>query len=761
MTDNSYINDVLVSIRVGHLHEAIEQLQSFIATNPYAGSISHALDDIVDDYRRMEGYWADGYHDPQLPGHFVFLAGRLMTLARTAIVESRRRSDPQWAPLVQADATAWRDDSLESVRQHLENDVAELGMLSLEQEHVAKERRNELFNAHFNFMASLVRHVIISRPWSFAEAEAWSELLLSPTLDPADIAELTSAITLAIMAAYDGQKLAVLCHVYLRSGDRIVQQRALVGLCLASVADNTPDVNVYNTVLSQLDGDEATIKRFEDDVTAVQVQLLHAAATTRDAQTIQREIMPDLTRYSMKSMRQAEDKPHTQEEEDEAMRDIIDPDAAEREVETVERRFSQMMDMQRQGVDIYFGGFSQMKRFPFFSRLDAWITPFTTDHPAVRQVLSGTKHHDLVEQLVGNMSFCDSDKYSFVFALATVIERLPPSLLEMMSHAKAISFGGDKQAAMGLGLISPEQAEQPAYIRAAYLQDLYRFFRLWQGRAMFRDPFDESLPEGYLFLAHRGWAHSPMNRHLDKIAAHLVRAKRHPEALYLLRAYPRDARQTYEYHMLVAQSLMATGLTAVTSAPDDSLDFHIAQALTLRPGDRTATACAARRAFQTNDYQTAATHYTALLEATPDNFTYQLCLATCQANLGRAEEALKTAYRLDYEYPDDKAVRRLLAWALTISAQYDKADDIYTALTLPEDAATQDLLSHGLCKWAAGSPRAASVLIARYLRHTAKIDTQMARREQFNTDVIRANRQFFDIVGITAEETELMAAMAC
>lgn len=755
MTDSSYIDDVITTATHGRLWEAIDKLLSFSVGNDYGSYIRPALDDIIDDYRRMEGYWADGYHDAQLPRHFMQLAGRIMALARAAQAECRRRRDPQWMPLVAADAKAWRMEGVAPVQARLESDMMEMGMLSLEPDHTAEPKRAQMLEAHYQFMAALVRHIVISRPWTYSEAAAWSEMMTSPTLDGADLAVITSAVSLALMAAYDGQKLALLSFIYTRTADETVRQRALVGMALASVADENPDMDVYGTIAGQIGDDQKTIDRFEADLCAVQTQLFYAAATMRDAQTIQQEIMPDLARYSMKSMRQAGESPADAPDDDEAMRSIIDPDADEREMETVEQRFTQMMDMQKQGSDIYFGGFSQMKRFPFFATIDSWITPFTAYHPQVRQAIAATGHRELVEQLVQNMSFCDSDKYSFVFALARVFNRLPPAMLEMMSHAKALCVGGaEGQAAMGLGLISPEQAAQPAYIRRNYLQDLYRFFRLWPGRAMFRDPFSETDAGRYIFLAHGGWAHSPMHRHFCKLAAGLVRTKRYAEALLLLEAYPKTAEQTYELHMLTAQSLMATGR-------GDKADSHIAAALAMRPDDRTAMACAARRAFQTGHYKQAAEHYAKLLEATPDNYAYQLCLATCQANLGQTDEALKAAYRLDYEHPDTIAVRRLLAWALTRAGQYDKADEIYAQLTAADPADPQDLLSHGLCKWAAGSPRAASAMIGQYLRRVCREDSQAARRARFNDDIIRANHDFLDHSQIVAEETEMMAAMAC
>ena len=52
----------------------------------------------------------------------------------------------------------------------------------------------------------------------------------------------------------------------------------------------------------------------------------------------------------------------------------------------MEESFQKMAEMQKQGTDIYFGGFSQMKRFPFFNELSNWFVPFYSHHPAVAEV---------------------------------------------------------------------------------------------------------------------------------------------------------------------------------------------------------------------------------------------------------------------------------------------------------------------------------------------------------------------------------------
>ena len=60
------------------------------------------------------------------------------------------------------------------------------------------------------------------------------------------------------------------------------------------------------------------------------------------------------------------------------MDDILNGDTSDKKIEEIEHSIRKMADMQKRGADIYFGGFSKMKRFGFFftlsrpSRLDPY-----------------------------------------------------------------------------------------------------------------------------------------------------------------------------------------------------------------------------------------------------------------------------------------------------------------------------------------------------------------------------------------------------
>jgi hypothetical protein len=166
-----------------------------------------------------------------------------------------------------------------------------------------------------------------------------------------------------------------------------------------------------------------------------------------------------------------------------------------RPLKTWKRGFSRFSDMEKQGSDIYFGGFSQMKRFPFFYTLSNWFVPFYLGHPALESVRKKLGENKFLQILFNSGPFCDSDKYSFALAMGSIIDKIPDSVKEMLNSGEAV-----------LGPVASNiDKESTTFLRRSYLQDLYRFFRLYPYRQDFRNPFENfsSVSGGPGFFFHQ------------------------------------------------------------------------------------------------------------------------------------------------------------------------------------------------------------------------------------------------------------------
>jgi hypothetical protein len=180
------------------------------------------------------------------------------------------------------------------------------------------------------------------------------------------------------------------------------------------------------------------------EIGELQLQLLLCMQTEEDNAEIQRDIMPTLIKNN--KFRMTRD--GIVESDDDSLNDILDSGSVDKNMAEMEEKMKKMMAMRDSGSDIYFGGFSHMKRFSFFYQLSNWFAPFSFDNPDVASVVRGTDG-ELIHKAISHGPFCDSDKYSFVFALSSVIDKLPAGVKEVVASGKLRLLQPDDQTNPG------------------------------------------------------------------------------------------------------------------------------------------------------------------------------------------------------------------------------------------------------------------------------------------------------------------------
>ena len=160
------------------------------------------------------------------------------------------------------------------------------------------------------------------------------------------------------MNQFDIYKFKTLTSIYQKTTDIHVRQRALVGWVL-SVFEGMDIFPEQDSIIKELCADASVTL----ELLSLQIQLFYSLDTEKDNDKIQRDIMPDIVRNSNLTVGRI----GIVEKEEDQLENILHQDAEDKRMEQMEEQVKKMMDMQKQGSDIYFGGFRQMKRFPFFS----------------------------------------------------------------------------------------------------------------------------------------------------------------------------------------------------------------------------------------------------------------------------------------------------------------------------------------------------------------------------------------------------------
>lgn len=703
------LHDQLVESR--DFAQALQGIRRLQGQTPGAFS-SGALEELENDYRLMADFMLKGFKDPQRNALYGRLVRSMSSLLRNMEVEVERKYDPFFSSLVRLTANTKLDPT--SIAQKLVKHVQEVAMLSLDEEQVRQQRSKELYEAHFYFIRNLFNAIVLSSQWNADMAHDMARLLSSPTIDAMDAQTLVSAITMATLNVPDPQKVIALTEVFSQADDETIRQRALVGWVFAIGNDG---FSLFPEVGKRV-GDLLAKPEVRKEVLQLQKQVVFCQNAARDQETLRNDIMPNI----MKNQDFEVSRFGIKEKEEDPMAEILHPDADDKKMEELEASFQKISDMQKRGADVYFGGFSHMKRFSFFYTLCNWFTPFYTEHPQLQHLTNTLLQSNFIKQLMLHGPFCDSDKYSFALGISSVYNSLPENIRNMMEQ-------GELQAGMPEG----ETTQSKAYIRRKYLQDLYRFAMLHDSRKRFANPFDEN----HVFLSAPLFA-TTMANEARNMQLFLLKQKKFALLSALLQAY---------YDAQNADDLRMEGCVALHFKQYAKAEAACRQLLSMRPDDEQAIRSLAQACFHQGHFEEAAKHYRVMQALHPDNRHYALYLSIALLNCGKADEARQMLFKLNYEYPDDLNVKRALAWAELWMRNTQQAYGIYATLLASDKRVATDSINAAYCCWFEGRLDEAVRLMAGGMAADKASPRQSATiREQLAADRALLDRYEIDEV---------------
>lgn len=704
------------------LSNAIEVLDQLYVQRPSLMGHSE-FEAIKTDYQLMVDYMGRGFSDSHRESLYNTLLQRLYRVAADLEISWRCKN-------VSAYVNSFRvidhlNTSHDFVRTVLESFVSDIAMLSLQPEEMREQKSTELYDRHQSFINRLFSALWTSCQWTDDDSKFYTELLLSPTVVSTDQQVIVSAISLGAMNQFDINKFKTLVNVYQQATDEHVRQRALVGWVLA-VFEGMDIFPEQDALIREL-CENPTITR---ELLTLQIQFFYSKDAEKDNDKIQRDIMPDIMRNSNLTIGRL----GIMEKEEDAIESILHQDADEKRMEQLEEKVRKMMDMQKQGSDIYFGGFSQMKRFPFFNDMVNWFTPFYLNHPALRSVINKLGDTKFLNTLMERSNFCESDRYSFAFALEQIINQLPADIKD--------AIGSD---AMLGPLAESDDTEDAISIRRTYLQDLYRFFRLYHTANDFINPFEDNGRGDFVadtfFFTYKSFMGTGLDDVKLRLASHLYKHQQMTELAELLTTF-QSADPRYAILM---------GYTNINMGKAEFAYQFFDYALKTEPDNQWALKGKARAALDAEDYKTAEEVYTELLKLEPGhkNYTMNRCVALLK--LGRTSEVREELFRLDYQYPEDMNVKRVLAWAMLSDNSLDKASQLYDTL-LASTPAHEDYLNAGYCQWAMGNVQRTVELFREWIVKSGKSTEQLL--EEFRSDA-----DTLEMYGISETDCFLMLSL--
>ena len=549
-----------------------------------------------------------------------------------------------------------RDWSWCEIRKRLESFVSNIALLQLQNDNEAAQQRLEvIYEEQKKYRQQMFLYVLTELRFSGGDIQELEDLLLTPTVDNIDQRMIISALTINGLMVFDPLKLRLLVNVYTKSEDIPVKQYALVGWALTLPRYPYSCDSQTTQIVRDLVDNDATVR---EELAQLQIQLAYCQSADRDSRNFQETIMPDIMKAS--NMRFTDKGLEMQE--DDPMDDILGRSTTEKKMEEVESRMRSYMDKRSQGMDLFFQGFKHMKRYPFFSDISNWLVPFYYEHPDIAPALHQMGGNGILHLML-DAPMCDNDKYSFVFAFLSIMNKVPKDIIEQMQQTAP-----------------PENAyrdwmSDPAILRRNYLQSLYRFFQLFPYSESFVSPFCDTEevempyldPPSWLIVANKTLMETRFDDNIIDLLKYFLRKKDFGAVQFILDEY-NDCDDSFDL-CYVRTLFYADSLPEY----EDEFLHNIEYCLKVKPDSITLRKLYAKWLYSCEKFQEAKTLFGKLMEEKDGNRNYMFSYALCCHKLGDYDEAKKVLFRLAYEHPDDREVGILLASTLFLDGKTEDA----------------------------------------------------------------------------------------
>ena len=545
---------------------------------------------------------------------------------------------------------------------------------------------------------------------------------------------LVAALFLGLMKFYDENKLLILLEAYSLSDDAMVQLRALTCAMLALLAHKkrtTTSNSIQTRLAAMLESPD-----FNHDVWSIQVQL----ARSRNTENVQNRVRNDLIPNIMKVRPDIIDK---LKDKDSPIIDLSDIEANPDwqqwlDQSGITRKIEEFNAMQIEGSDVFIATFAHLKSFPFFKTLSNWFLPFYPAHSAVVENLGAGKMA-LAEVILHAPYLCNSDKYSFCLSLGA----LPESQRTMMSaqlEEQEAAINEVRQSEL------PDDRRKRVTIINAFVQDLYRFFKLFSRRREFFPVMDD-----------------PQLDMTDCLPLTQVTRDAHVlellGAIYFKNGFYNDAIKCF------------TRLEGMDDVTDDHIYQKIGFAYQNAENYEKALTYYQRYELMHEDdawnirhmaachralgrYELALEYYRRAEAMVPENVSLTLTIGHVLLEQNRTCEALQQYFKADLMEKAKHRAWRPIAWCSFLLSDYERALDYYDRISSEDTPTAQDFLNLGHVQLCQGQTQEA---IATYRESLRLMDGDCKRfRAAFKGDAVELR-----LHGVTAVDQALIPDAVC
>ena len=536
-----------------------------------------------------------------------------------------------------------------------------------------------------NAMLDVRRHIetlesdIFNKVWSTfpstnADVEVISSILVHDELPKHLKSLVLSALMLGQTKFFDASKLKLLLNSYLLFEDNDLKLRALINAVIIIFLYRNR-ISAYKDVLlsiKQLDDE----KSFKSDIQLIFTRLIHSRNTEKISQKLREIITPELNKLSSDLLNKIKTKSPSaidinEIEENPQWQEWLDKSG-------ISNKLEELNELQLQGGDVFVSTFSKLKSFPFFNTLSNWFLPFHDKCSAVVAAFDEKTSHPLKVLFNVMPILCDSDKYSILLYMCAVPESQRNMLFEQ--------FNAQREQLEDLKCDeSLSEKKMRDNIVNRYIQDLYRFFKLFSRRSEFKSIFDTDIN-----LTHVDCLKTYLSdtSTLSVIAEFYFKNCFYEDSIEFYRLMVANHDADPHVYQKIAFSQQSLGRFREALKNYSKYEF-------VDSADAWNTKQMAQCYRSLHERDLAIEYYRRALELSPQSVNLCLNLGHCYLDKGEYENALQQYYKADFMPRAKHRAWRPIAWCSLLTGKHDQSLKYYEKIINEDTPSSQDYLNYG------------------------------------------------------------------
>lgn len=636
--------------------------------------LTDKLNELKNNYKYMLHYLIEGSNDPEQEKIYNKLIRDTFKLTiDTAEVALMSESSELFYEKMRISSVR-TPLSLDEYNEEIKKKIDTRSLLSLFEEGEEKKSRTKTNEQeHERIISEMFYSIFSAARANDDDIKAYSRFLLDDITPVDDKSMFISALMLNIMQRFDVKKVLFLLECCSHPNMHI-SMRAIISL--------TPILQQYhsrwhlypelNNRLALLSDESYFTRRLLITI----IQLIQSRETEKITKKLTEEILPEMMKLSPiigKKIKMDEWMSETgMDDKNPEWQKILD-DAG------ITDKIEEFSNLQLEGADVFHSTFSNLKSYPFFNEMSNWFLPFSLEQSQLQSFIAENVENKGIIKSITNATFiCNSDKYSFCFS----IMMMPDEYRKMMGSQLGAESEELKNMRDEEFSINPYQEEEA--VCKQYVQDLYRFFKVYPRKNDFTDIFTFPL-NFHTIEAISSIISLPKN--LEKIALYYFEKNHLSEALSAYEMLSELDAANSEVWQKIGYCKQQLGNI------DEAVEAYLRSDL-IESNNTWVLRRIAQCYRLLKQPEDALQYYRKLEKLHPDDLNVQLNIGHCFLELKEYEEALKNYFKVEWIDDTNRRVWRSIAWCSFISHKFDVSQRYYQKI-LQDTPNSHDFLNAG------------------------------------------------------------------